>query len=463
MHPIGNESMHSPAQLKAQSVRDTQRYRFPPGLKHNLAWYAFRQFRPADPIHLFEHLAREFGTIAHYKLGPSHIVFVNDPALIREVLVVQHDNFVKERTQRRTKMLLGEGMITAEGAKHRTERRAAQPAFHRERLASYASAIVEETQAATAQWQQGQVIDLSQHMMQLTLRIVARTLFSTNLRREAQELADAINDIMGIYNYLVGLPAIELLIHLRTPIVSRFPKARARIDDVIYRMIDSRLADSADQDDLLTMMIQSAEEPLDRDEIRDQVITIFLAGYETVANALSWTLYLLSQNPEAEHRLHAEVAQVLGERLPTYADVPSLKYTEHVFAESLRLYPPAWAMGRQAIRDFNLGPYRLPAGTTVLISQFITQRDPRYWDEPLAFRPERFANANFRQRMIYFPFGAGPRQCIGERFAWMEGVLILATIAQRWRLSLVPGHRVTPQPVITLRPKYGLRMTIEPR
>jgi len=300
-------------------------------------------------------------------------------------------------------------------------------------------------------------------MMQLTLRIVARTLFSTNLCREAQELADAINDIMGIYNYLVGLPAIELLIHLRAPIVSRFPKARARIDDVIYRMIDSRLADSTDQDDLLTMMIQSAEEPLDRDDIRDQVITIFLAGYETVANALTWTLYLLSQNPEAEHRFHAEVKEALDGRLPTYSDVPSLKYTEHVFAESLRLYPPAWAMGRQAIRDFTLGPYRLPAGTTVLISQFVTHRDPHYWDDPLAFRPERFANSNFRQRMIYFPFGAGPRQCIGERFAWMEGVLILATIAQRWSLSLVPGHRIALQPLITLRPKHGMRMTSDPR
>jgi cytochrome P450 len=455
--------MHSPAQPYAEPKGHRKRYHFPPGLKHNLAWYAFRQFRPADPIHLFEYLSREFGTIAHYKLGPSHIIFLNDPALIREVLVVQHENFVKERTQRRTKMLLGEGMITAEGAKHRRERRAAQPTFHRERLASYASAIVEETRATVALWHAGKVIDLSREMMQLTLRIVARTLFSTSLRREANQLADAINEIMSIYNYLVGLPAIELLIHLRAPVVSRFPRARARIDDVIYRMIDSRLADPAGHNDLLTMMIDSAEETLDRDDIRDQVITIFLAGYETVANALTWTMYLLSQNPEAEHRLHAEVTQLLGDGLPAYEDVPALKYTEQVFAESMRLYPPAWAMGRQAVRDFDLGPYRLPAGTTVLISQFTTQRDPRYWDDPLAFRPERFATGNHRHRLIYFPFGAGPRQCIGERFAWMEGVLILATIAQCWGLSLVPGHRVAVQPLITLRPKYGMQMTVEPR
>ncbi len=457
--PLGTE----PRPVIADPVHESAAFRFPPGMKHNLVWYAFRQFRPADPIHLFEHLAREFGTIAHYKIGPSHIVFVNDPALIREVLVVQHDNFVKERTQRRTRMLLGEGMITAEGAKHRAERRAAQPAFYRERLQSYAHAIVEETLATTTSWQDGSALDISQQMMELTLRIVARTLFSTDLRHEAKELAGAINDIMGIYNYLVGLPAIELLIHMRAPLVSRFPRARARLDNVIYRIIDDRLRDPNPPGDLLTMMIQSAAQPLDREDIRDQVITIFLAGYETVANALTWALDLLSQNPDADHRLHEEVTRVLGQRPPAYSDVASLAYTEQVFAEAMRLYPPAWAMGRQAIRDFDLGPYRLPAGTTVLISQFITHRDPRYWEDPLAFRPERFASANHRHRMIYFPFGAGPRQCIGERFAWMEGVLILATVAQRWKLSLVPGHRVAVQPLITLRPRYGMQMTLHQR
>jgi len=441
-------------------------YSFPPGLKHNLVWYAFRQFRPTDPIYLFEYLAREFGTIAHYKIGPSHIVFLNDPALIRDVLVVQHANFVKERTQRRTKMLLGEGMITAEGRQHRTQRHAAQPAFHRERLQSYADIMLQEVRATTSRWRNNDVLDLSQEMMELTLRIVSRTLFSSDLREEAHSMAKAINDIMGIYNYLVGLPAIEVLLHLRAPVLSRFPRARARLDEVVYRIIRSRLNDSQRHDDLLAMMIESAEDPNDLERIRDQVITIFLAGYETVANALLWTFYLLARNDAADTQVQQELSSVLGGREPEFADAPSLRYTEQVFAEAMRLYPPAWAMGRQAVQDFRLGPYCLPAGTTVLMSQYVTQRDARYWEDSLAFKPDRFsegAMANYRRQMIFFPFGAGPRQCIGERFAWMEGVLLLASIAQRWKFELTSAQQVVPQALITLRPKGGLSVKLKAR
>jgi cytochrome P450 len=199
--------------------------------------------------------------------------------------------------------------------------------------------------------------------------------------------------------------------------------------------------------------------------LRDQVITIFLAGYETVANALIWTWYLLAQNPECERCLHDEVDAVLQGRLPTVEDVPRLRYTEMVMAESMRLYPPAWAMGRYARDDFRLGDYFLPAKTTVLISQFITHRDPRYFPDPLRFDPNRFTPEAKSRRMkfTYFPFGAGVRQCIGESFAWMEGALLLATLAQKWKLNLVPGHCVEAQPLITLRSKYGMRMQIEQR
>jgi cytochrome P450 len=452
-------------------VKHPPPYRFPAGLSGNLLWYAFRKFRPADPIALFTHLAEEFGPIAHYKLGPEHILFVNAPEYIHEILVAQNSNFVKERTVQRTRMLLGEGMITAEGARHREQRQAAQPAFHRQRIGSYADTMVSCAASLAATWKAGVVLDVSQEMMRLTLDIVARTLFSAELRGDVQEVVNAINHIMRLYNYLVMLPGVEVLVNLRIPGLARFDRDRRKLDEVVYRMIRSHTEHGEGHGDLLDMMLGSLREQgraLDEGTLqylRDQVLTIFLAGYETTANALTWTWYLLSQNPEAERKFQHEVDTVLRGRLPDVEDVPRLRYTEMVLAESMRLYPPAWAQGRRALQDFQLGPYFLPAKTTVLMSQFVTHRDAKYFPEPLQFRPERFdrEHGSKRPRFAYFPFGAGSRQCIGESFAWMEGVLILATIARRWKLALVPGHRVEPQPLITLRPKYGMRMKIEKR
>ena len=447
--------------------QDRNGYRFPPGFQRNLLWFALRKFRPANPIILFQHLAETYGDIAHYKIGPHHIVFLNHPEYIREVLVVQNDNFVKERTVQRTKMLLGEGMITSEGAAHRAQRLTAQPAFHRQRIGEYGGIIVEEAGRVRDSWRAGERRDIAIDMMHLTLNVVARTLFATDLREEVYELAAAINRIMGLYNFLVMLPAAEWLVHLRPPGLAAFLRARKRIDAVVYRMIDAHRGSGVDRGSLLDLMLAAspADEEGSRQSLRDQVITIFLAGYETVANALSWTWYLLSQNPDCEAKFHAEFDSVLQGRLPGIEAVSRLRYTENVMAESLRLYPPAWAMGRYARHDFTLGDYFLPARTTVLISQFITHRDPRYFPDPLRFDPDRFSAEGKAQRakFTYFPFGAGARQCIGESFAWMEGVLILATLAQKWKLRLVPGHRVEPQPLITLRPKYGMLMQIEAR
>ena len=450
-----------------RNVAEKAVYRFPPGFERNLLWFAWRKFRPANPISLFQHLADTYGDIAHYKLGHHHIVFLNHPEYIREVLVVQNDNFIKERTVRRSKMLLGQGMITTEGAEHRSQRQAAQPAFHRQRISEYASIIVEEAVRVRDSWSAGEQRDISIDMMHLTLSVVARTLFATDLRAEVYELAAAINQIMGLYNFLVMLPAAEWLVHLRPPGLAAFVRARNRIDVVVYRMIDAHLRASRNSGSLLDLML-AATPPNDeaaRESLRDQVITIFLAGYETVANALSWTWYLLSQNPEVESKFHSEVDNVLRGRLPTVDDVPRLPFTEQVLAESLRLYPPAWAMGRYARNDFSLGEYVLPAKTTVLISQFVTHRDARFFPDPLRFDPDRFSadRRASRRKFTYFPFGAGSRQCIGESFAWMEGSLILASIAQKWKLGLLPDHKVEPQPLITLRPKYGMRMQIEPR
>jgi cytochrome P450 len=453
--------------IPGNSVRGPATYRFPPGFQRNLLWFALRKFRPANPILLFQHLAREYGDIAHYKIGWHHIVFLNHPDYIREVLVVQNDNFVKERTVKRTKMLLGEGMITSEGAQHRTQRQVAQPAFHRQRIPEYAAIMVREAARLRDRWRPGEQRDIAIDMMHLTLNVVAQTLFATDLQEEVDELASAINRIMGLYNFLVMLPAAEWLVHIRPPGLAAFVRARKRIDAVVYRMIAAHRLRSSHSGSLLDLMIAASpgKDAASEQSLRDQVITIFLAGYETVANALSWTWYLLSQNPDCELRFHQEIDRELQGRLPTFDDVPRLRYVEMVLAESLRFYPPAWAMGRYARHDFQLGDFFLPAKTTVLISQFVTHRDPRFFPDPLRFDPERFTPEarSRRTKLTYFPFGAGVRQCIGESFSWMEGVLLLATLAQKWKLTLVPGHPVEPEPLITLRPKFGMRMQIESR
>ncbi len=459
--------MATAAQNELREKAARGKYHFPPGLQRNLLWFAFRKFRPANPILLFQHLVQEYGDIVHYKIAWNHIVFLNHPDYIREILVVQNDNFIKERTVQRSKMLLGEGMITAEGAQHRAQRQAAQPAFHRQRIPEYATTMVRESVRMRDRWRDGEKRDIAIDMMHLTLNIVAETLFATDLRDEVDELADAINRIMGLYNFLVMLPAAELLVHVRPPGLAAFVRARKRIDAVVYRMIEAHRRSEHNGGSLLDLMLAASPDrsPESEQSLRDQVITIFLAGYETVANTLSWTWYLLSQNLDSERRFHDEIDRVLQGRQPTFDDVPRLRFVEMVLSESMRLYPPAWAMGRCARHDFQIGDFFLPAKTTVLMSQFVLHRDARFFPDPLRFDPERFtpeAKAR-RTKFTYVPFGAGTRQCIGESFALMEGVLLLATIAQKWKLKLVPGHRVEPEPLITLRPKYGMRMEVEAR
>src|SRR6202050_3714549 len=264
------------------SSRELGGYRFPPGFERNLLWFALRKFRPANPIFLFQHLAQTYGDIAHYKIGPHHIVFLNHPEYIREVLVVQNDNFIKERTVQRTRMLLGEGMITSEDAQHRAQRQVAQPALHRQRIQEYATAIVDEAARARDSWRHGEHRDISIDMMHLTLKIVGRTLFAADLQHEVLELADAINRIMGLYNFLVMLPAAEWLVHLRPPGLAAFVEARKRIDAVVYRMIDAHRRRTGHEGSLLVLMLggtsyesESAQGPETQQALRGQVITIF--------------------------------------------------------------------------------------------------------------------------------------------------------------------------------------------
>jgi cytochrome P450 len=457
---MSTETLHLPAK---------QPYRFPHGVKHNLLWEGVKNLGPIDPIVFFERLKRDFGSIATYRVGRQRVVFLADAELIREVLVVQNDNFVKGEPVRRTKMLIGNGMITAESADWRSQRQAAQPAFHRQRIKRYADEMVELALVTREQIDPGVPFDLALVLQQLALKVVARTLFNSDLEEEARIVAHEINNIMDVYNFMMVLPAPQLLLHFPFPQVLAFHKARRRVDEIVNRMIEEHVhGPKRDCGDLLSMMIAAmpdVESDTGRQQLRDQVVTIFLAGYETTANALAWTFRLLGEHADVEQKLLDEVDAVLGARTATMDDVTRLKYTEMVLAESMRLYPPAWAQVRQALQDFKLGEYFLPAGTTVLMSQWIMHRDEAFYPDALRFDPERFspeAKAG-RPKFAYFPFGGGARQCIGEAFAWMEGALLLTTLLQKWRFRLLPGQKFEPQSLITLRPKNGVRVIAEAR
>jgi cytochrome P450 len=460
-----------PAEPPAPAPPET--WRMPPGLKHSLPFYARRPWvKLGSPILLFEHLHATYGNIAHYRFMGTHIVFINDPEYIREILINQASSFVKERTVRRMKILLGEGLITSDDPIHIRQRRIAAPAFHRQRIAAYGDQIVASAAAHRDRWQPGQSIDISAAMMSLSLEIVARTLFDTEVTDDIRRINDEVNTIMDLYNFIVAFPKIESFLHLPIPGLIKFRRSKARLDAVVTRLIAQHKASGVDKGDLLSMLLSSRDEEdaqhsgMSDEQVRDEVLTIFLAGYETVANALTWTWYLLSQNPEAEAKLHAELDTVLSpHRLPTLADYPNLRYTEQVFAESMRLYPPAWAMGRMSTKPVTLGPYRIPPGAHFFFSQYMMSRTPEYYPDPLRFDPDRFTPENkaARPKFTYFPFGGGNRQCIGESFAWMEGVLSIATIAQRWRMTYLDTAPPTPQAKITLRPRDPLMMRLSPR
>jgi cytochrome P450 len=463
-------------------------WRLPPGLKRNLFWYTGRPWvKLGSPILLFEHLHREYGNVACYQFMGTPIVFINEPDYVREILVTQGASFVKERTVRRMRVLLGNGLITSDEPFHMRQRRIAAPAFHRQRIAAYAEEIVQSAVAFSNRIKPGKVFDIAAGSMELSLEIVARTLFDAEVHDDIRSINDEVNTIMGLYNFIVAFPRVESFLHLPIPGIMKFRKAKARLDRVVDRIIAEHRAvsiaaeargDEADRGDLLSMLLSSRVEVLDTDgkptgeietmtdaQVRDEALTIFLAGYETTANALTWSWYLLSQNPEAEAKLHRELDEVLGGRLPTLADMPQLRYTEMVFAEVMRLYPPAWVMGRMSTRPIELGPYRIPAGAHFFFSQYIMGRTAEYFPDPLRFDPERFtpeAKAA-RPKYTYFPFGGGSRQCIGESFAWMEGILAIATLAQRWRLTYADAGEPEIQEKITLRPKGPLRMRAEPR
>ena len=454
---------------------------FAPELKHApgpASWLPlsdFLSFR-RDPLAFFTDLARTYGDVAAFKFGNQPAYLVSHPDYVEDVLVTSAKKFMKGIALQRAKKLLGEGLLTSEGQVHLRQRRTIQPLFHRQQVQRFAEAMVTHAVRWRETIADGQTIDVTAQMAGLTLAIVGETLFSTNVQSDADEVREALTDAVDTFAYAV-LPGVELFEKLPVGPWVKVRKARARLDRVIMRVIAERRNQSsaftpggpgasADREaDLVSMLLMArdpenpSEQGMSDQQIRDEAMTIFLAGHETTANAMAWTWHLLAASPAVTARLHEELAQVIGARVPTVDDVPKLAYARAVIAESMRLYSPAWTMGRRALEAHAFGGYEIPKGSLVLTSQWVVHRDARWWPEPLLFRPERWLapdpgsripDPGTRPKYAYFPFGGGNRVCIGESFAWTEAILLLATIAQRW--SFTPVSTPAPQPRITLRP-----------
>lgn len=423
-------------------------------------------FRDAR-LDFLTHCARTYGDVTALRFAHRRILLVSHPELIEEILVANSRHFIKHFALRLNPLLLGKGLLTSEGDFWLRQRRLIQPVFVRSRIASYGPAMVAAARHVTGSWQAGERRDIMIEMMSLTLQIAAKTLFDAEVGAETQDVVRALQVLQDTFiaRFNSTLPPP---LWLPTPANLRLRRAVRRLDEILFGFIRQRRAQPGERGDLLSLLLAARDEEgsqmTDR-QVRDEAMTLFLAGHETTALALSWTWYLLAQNPEAEAKLAAEVQQVIGDRDPSVEDVSRLKYAEMVALEAMRLYPPAYVIGREAIDDCDIGGYRIARGTTVLMSQWVVHRDPRLFADPERFRPERWAEDAIRMlpKFAYFPFGGGPRLCIGNTFAMMELVLVLAVIAQRFRFRLQPGAPVTAQPTFTLRPVPGIPGVIEQR
>jgi cytochrome P450 len=441
------------------------RKKFPPGPSEGLKRWSLGPLNNT-PLEYFTMVARRYGDIAGLRVLNFKTIFINHPDLIEEVLVTNARKYSKGRVLRANRHVFGEGLLTSEGDFWLRQRRLAQPAFHRARIASYAATMVEYTERLLNEWENGQEHDAHQEMMRLTLQIVGKTLFDADVERDAQEVGKSLEQLLEIganFRRTIFVPH-----WLPTPANLRTKREVAQIERILYRIIAERRASGRDAGDLLSMLLAAQDDDgskmTDR-QLRDETITLFLAGHETTASTLSWTWWLLAQNPAVEKKLHAELDAILGDRAPSIDDLPNLVYTGHVITEALRLYPAAWGMARLAVEDHEIAGYPVTKGMGVAMAQWVVHRDPRWYDAPEGFRPERWQGDLMKRlpKFAYFPFGGGPRQCIGNAFALMEATLILATIARKFRLRLVPGHPVVPLASITLRPRHGVRVTLESR
>jgi cytochrome P450 len=441
------------------------RNKFPPGPTEVLKRWSFGPLNN-NPLEYFTGIAREYGDIAGLHILNFKTIFINHPDLIEEVLVTNARLYTKGRVLRANRHVFGEGLLTSEGDFWLRQRRLSQPAFHRARIASYASTMVEYTQRMLDGWRSVEERDAHREMLRLTLQIVGKTLFDADVERDAQEVGKSLELLLEIGANFRRTIFVPHWVPTRANL--RVKREVALIERIIYRIIAERRASGRDAGDLLSMLLAAQDEDGSRmtdKQLRDETITLFLAGHETTASTLSWTWWLLAQNPSAEAKLHAELDAVLGDRTPTLDDLPKLVYAGNVITESLRLYPAAWGLARLAVEDHEIAGYPVTKGMGVTMAQWVVHRDPRWYDAPEEFRPQRWENDLLKRlpRFAYFPFGGGPRQCIGNTFALMEATLILATIARKFRLRLAADHPVVPLASITLRPRHGVRVVLEER
>lgn len=418
-----------------------------------------------DPLAFVRRVQREYGNVATVHLLGRPIVLFFRPEAVQFFLVDHARSFISGSGRAEMRRLLGEGLLTTDGELHRRQRRQVQPAFHKRRVEGYAAIMVEQTQQMLAHWRPGAQLDVARELQELTLRIVVKALFNVDLQTQSTALSQAFTDAIESRRPLF-LP--QLKVDLPGTAYHRFLAARRTLDAFVYRLIAERRAGGRDVGDVLSMLLQSSDEdggtPMTDEQVRDQAMTLIAAGHETTSNALAWTFYLLSEHPRPREKLLAELQAALGGRPPALEDLPKLPYLDWVLHESMRVYPPAWTIGRRASEPFELEGYRFPAGTRVLFSQWVIHHLPEVWGDPDDFRPERWDPVTGPKPPpgAYFPFGGGPRMCIGMPFAQLEMRLLLATVLQHTVPRLVPGWPVVPMPRVTLRLKHGLRMVLHP-
>ncbi len=440
---------------------------FPPGPKGRWLVGNLPELR-RDMLGFFTRCARDYGDVATMRLGPRRLVLVSHPDLIEQILVTQNRNFVKHYAAQLLRPLIGNGLILSEQNFWLRQRRLIQPAFLRQRIESYGPIMVEHAGRMLAGWRPGDRRDLHAEMMRLALGIVAKTILNVDMGPEAEEVGQVLDVAMADFSYRFE-SALPLPRWLPTPHNRRVQRALRRLDAIVHRIIQERRGQPGNAGDLLARLIQARDEDdgsaMTDQQLRDEVVTLFLAGHETTANALSWTWYLLMRHPQVEAQLLAEIRAVLQDRLPAVADLPKLTYTEWVMLEALRLYPPVWAFGRKALAECAIGGFRIRAGTNLAMSQWVVHRDPRFFPDPESFRPERWAGdlVNRLPKYAYFPFGGGPRVCLGNTFAMMESMLVLATMAPCFGFEMLPQPEVKPWPSITLRPAQGIPVVVKSR
>jgi cytochrome P450 len=439
----------------------------PPGPKVGLLEGYLLATRRRDPLDFLLNVAREYGDIAHFQIGGRRIFLLNHPDYIKGAVTSHYEHFSKTRRGRQGRHFLGQGLITSEGQYHRQQRRLIRPAFYRPQLLTHAVVMVEQAVLFRERWQHGEALDFALEMKRLTLAIISKVLFDTRTEAEADEIGEAVTQVLSQFKPF-GVPYGAWLGRLPLPGARRARRAEARLNAIIHAIIKEHRQSGRERDDMLSELMRAEDEEKRRmtdEQLRDEMMTLFLAGHESLANALAWTWYLLAQHPEVQAKLHAELDATLPSGPPTFADLRRLRYTGMVFAEAMRLYPPAWTLARFLTSDYEVGGYVLPAGAVVLLSQYVMHRDPRFFPDPTRFDPLRWTPEGIAERPAYsyFPFGAGVRRCLGDNFALLEGILLLATLAQRGRVRLGSSRAVEAEPVVTLRPKGGMMLLWEKR